>query len=342
MQSFQQTLQQEYLALCNLIHAFSGVTLTIVGDLTLDEFVTGQTERISREAPVMILRYENTKQVPGGGANTIYNAACLGAKVFAVGKIGDDTQGQALLQALQHPRIDLSGVVQVKDFLTVTKTRIAAHSPQSVTQQIVRIDRKNQAQLPASYIALLVQKIKHCVAQSEVLICSDYMEGTFFSEVIAAALQSKIKVVDTQKQLTRFAGADWFTPNLPEAELEVGFSIQNETDLQRAGAILLTQTQANHVLITRGEAGMSLFSRNLHNFDYQHIPAFNRREVFDVTGAGDTVTATLAIALAAGATPWQAAVLGNLAASIVVRTFGTTSTNQEEMLKALHTYLQTG
>lgn len=323
--------------LFELIDRFSEATVLVVGDLTLDEFLNGEVERVSREAPVLILRHEETQQIPGGGANAIYNFARLGATVKAVGLLGKDTQGQALAQLLEAAGVDTEGIVWDVDRPTVTKTRIAGHSRQSVTQQIVRIDRKSNA-LPALELQQqLAAYIRDQIDQVDAIVCSDYGDGTLTQPVIEAALEHPRTIVDSQKQIPRYQDAMIFTPNLPEAELAVGYAINDAASLSRAGRDLLRLTHAQYILITRGEQGMTLFDRSGNE---QHIPAFNRTKVFDVTGAGDTVVAALTLGLTAGATVWEAVILGNLAASIVVRRFGTTTTTVTEMKTALDTLIE--
>lgn len=322
----------------HLLNQFASAQLLVVGDLTLDEFLTGQVERVSREAPVLILRHETTRQVPGGGANAIYNLAKLGAKVQAVGLVGHDSQGQVLCDIFQEAGIATQGILRDTARPTVTKTRISGHARQSVTQQIVRVDRKSDEPPRLPLQEALAAFIRHHAPSADAVVCSDYGDGVFTPLVIAAALEHPRTIVDTQRDLARYHGAFLFTPNLPEAEAAVGYAIRTMDDLLRAGKDLLALTGAKHILITRGDAGMSLFSRDEQP---THLPAFNRTDVFDVTGAGDTVVAALTLALVAGASFWEAAVLGNLAASIVVRQFGTATTTIAEMAMALHHLLET-
>lgn len=321
---------------CSLIDNFNQVKLLVIGDLTLDEFVTGEVERISREAPVLILRHENTRQIPGGGANAVYNLAKLGAQVKAAGFVGDDIQGAALKSIFQAANIDITGILTDRHRPTVTKSRISGHARQSVTQQIVRIDRKSD-QLPSQDLQLqLADYILSQIDQVEAIVCSDYGDGVFTQPVIQAALTHSSVIVDTQNDLPRYQKATLFTPNLPEAEQAVGYSINNEKTLQQAGEDLLEKTNAQQILITRGDDGMSGFYYDDNNqIQSWHIPAFNRTDVFDVTGAGDTVVAALTLGLCVGASFWEAAVLGNLAASIVVRQFGTATTTNGELKQAL-------
>jgi rfaE bifunctional protein kinase chain/domain len=333
---FVNRLRQSCDRLFNLIDQFSEATVLVVGDLTLDEFLTGEVERVSREAPVLILRHEETKQVPGGGSNAIYNFAQLGATVKAVGLLGKDEQGQALQRIFETVGIDTSGIFWDGDRPTVTKTRISGHSRQSVTQQVVRVDRKSDTLPHPDLQQQLADYIRQYIDDVDAIVCSDYGDGTLTQPVIDAALEHPRTIVDSQKQIPRYQNAMLFTPNLPEAELAVGYSITNADRLSQAGRDLLQLTHAQYILITRGEQGMTLFGLDGTE---EHIPAFNRTKVFDVTGAGDTVVAALTLGLSAGATVWEAAVLGNLAASLVVRQFGTTTTSPISMKTALEALL---
>ncbi|MGF1479521.1 MAG: D-glycero-beta-D-manno-heptose-7-phosphate kinase [Cyanophyceae cyanobacterium] len=335
--SFTTELLAAEQRLYELIQRFADVRVLVIGDLTLDEFMTGQVERISREAPVLILRHEYTSQIPGGGANAVYNLAKLGAQLKVAGIVGKDPQGEALQRIFAAAHINTEGILAVGSRPTVTKTRIAGHARQSVTQQIVRVDRKSDEWLDLHSQRQLAAYVEKQVATVEAVVCSDYGDGTLTEAVIQAALKHPRVIVDTQKSLRRYAGASLFTPNLPEAEQAVGYAITNADSLQQAGDDLLELTQAQHILITRGDEGMSLFERNQRA---KHIPAFNRTDVFDVTGAGDTVVAALTLSLCAGASFWEAAVLGNLAASLVVRQFGTATTTPQAMQEALQTLLE--
>ncbi|HIK42187.1 bifunctional heptose 7-phosphate kinase/heptose 1-phosphate adenyltransferase [Thermoleptolyngbya sp. M55_K2018_002] len=328
-----------------LMDRFTEARVMVAGDLTLDEFLTGQVERLSREAPVLILRHEETRQIPGGGANAVYNLAKLGAQVKAVGLVGKDEQGAVLRRIFEAAGIDTGGILLDGDRPTVTKTRISGHARQSVTQQIVRVDRKSDAPADPDLQLALADYIRQHLNTVDAVVCSDYGDGVLSAPVIEAALQHSLCVVDTQIDLHRFAGATVFTPNLPEAEKAVGYGITggdsrsapSRNRLAQAGADLLRLTRAQHMLITRGEEGMSLFSQD---GSQHHVPAFNRTDVFDVTGAGDTVVAALTLGLIVGATPVEAAILGNLAASIVVRQFGTATTSVAEMKAALRSLVE--
>ncbi|MBE9222876.1 bifunctional hydroxymethylpyrimidine kinase/phosphomethylpyrimidine kinase [Cyanobacterium stanieri LEGE 03274] len=337
---FISQLREKQHQLNNILDSFKNLNLLVVGDLTLDEFLTGEVERLSREAPVLILRHEETRQIPGGGANAVYNLAKLGANIKVAGYVGDDIQGEALIKIFHSANIDTTGIIKDCTRPTVTKTRIAGHARQSVTQQIVRVDRKSDDFPCPELQSQLSHYIESQLYHVDGVVCSDYGDGVFTQSVIKSSLNHHLVVVDSQKDLPRFTGATLFTPNLPEAELAVGYAINDEATLWRAGEDLLGKTGAKYMLITRGEEGMSLFSRKDNKLEVEHIPAFNRTDVFDVTGAGDTVVAALSLALCSGANPWEAAVLGNLAASIVVRVFGTATTSVTEMKEALNIYLE--
>ncbi|HEY9904832.1 MAG TPA: PfkB family carbohydrate kinase, partial [Candidatus Sericytochromatia bacterium] len=260
----------------------------------------------------------------------------LGAKVKVAGLVGKDSQGEVLREIFAEAGIDTSGMLIDPNRPTVTKTRIAGHARQSVTQQVVRVDRKSD-ELPDTDVQLqLAEQIRQQLDTVDAVVCSDYGEGVFTAPVIEAALSHSRTIVDAQNSLGRYNQATLFTPNLPEAEQAVGYTINNPETLRQAGRDLLALTKAQQILITRGDEGMTLFDKT---GEEHHIPAFNRTDVFDVTGAGDTVVAALTLSLCAGASVWEAAVLGNLAASIVVRQFGTATTTPVQMKVALQTLL---
>lgn len=318
------------------LSAFGSARVSLIGDFALDEFVVGSVERISREAPVLILQHEHTQQYPGGGANTLYNLAALGAQAGAVGCVGEDEQGRALLSLLEQKGIDTRHVLRLTDRQTLTKSRISAHSRQSVNQQIVRIDRKPQRPISPQEQQLLQAEIQSVLAGTACVICSDYGDGLFSAQLIESVLQHPKVVVDTQRNLFRFRGAYAFTPNLPEAEAEAGFGVVSEGDMDSLVHCLFEKTAAQVLLITRGAQGMTLAERSpAGHITCAQLPAYNRTEVYDVTGAGDTVAATFGLALAAGASPLDAAVLGNLAAGLVVRRFGTATTTVDELCEQL-------
>lgn len=328
--------------LSRLARDFSRARVLVLGDLIADEFLTGEVGRISREAPVLILHHRQTELIPGGAANAAANMASLGGQVEVLGVFGDDTQGLSLAQALESRGVKTSGVVIDPSRPTTTKTRISACSQQSVTQQIVRVDRESRSPLSLEMESVLLERLEAMMPGIDAVLISDYGNGVVTPTVVARTLElarehGKLVTVDAQCDLRGFPGVAALTPNQPEAEAVVGFKIVDEATLLEAGRILLEGTQAQSVLITRGANGIALFEANglVHQ-----IPAFNRTEVFDVTGAGDTVVGTLTLALASGASFLEATLLANLAASIVVRRFGTATTTVEE-LEETHSRLST-
>ncbi|MGF1491432.1 MAG: bifunctional heptose 7-phosphate kinase/heptose 1-phosphate adenyltransferase [Microcoleaceae cyanobacterium] len=346
---FLDRLNQVSDSLFQTLEKFSQARVLVAGDLTLDEFLVGQVERMSREAPVLILRHEATRQIPGGGANSVYNFAKLGAQVKVAGFLGKDQQGEALRKIFIEAGIDTEGILLEAQRPTVTKTRISGHARQSVTQQIVRVDRKSD-DLPELELQLqLADYIAQQLSTVDAVICSDYGDGVLTAPVIEAVLKHERVIVDTQKDLPRFQSVTLFTPNIPEAEKAVGYPITDDQSLYCAAQDLIQLTNATAILITQGDEGMTLFERQVPeqsesdlNLIAQQIPAFNRTDVFDVTGAGDTVVAALTLGLCVGASMWESAILGNLAASLVVRQFGTATTTVEEMAETLRLLLEDG
>lgn len=326
-----------YTVLSQELQRFGAPRILLVGDLILDEYIQGEVKRISREAPVPIVEQQTRSYKPGGAANTLANLASLGARVQAVGVVGNDDSGRTLLELLSTLQIDTEGIVIDKALPTTTKTRISAHSRQSVMQQVLRLDMLPQQPLGVQTIASLRNVLKLGIPDADMVIISDYGNGVIVPPIIQLVQElciehGKAWVVDSQEDLRMFKGATLLTPNKPEAEQNLGYLIETPADLQRAGKTLLEATEAEGVLITRGDEGMSLFQKG---GSYHEVPALNRTDVFDVTGAGDTVVATLSVALASGCSMVAAMQLANLAASIVVRRLGASVTTPAEMQKTL-------
>jgi rfaE bifunctional protein kinase chain/domain len=329
--------------LSKLISKLGQGRVLVVGDLVIDEMVYGTTHRLSREAPVLILQHQRADIILGAAGNAAHNVSKLNAKRTAiVGVAGKDYYCSLLMDALQRDGIDACGLVQDEDRPTSTKTRISGIANHSVTQQIVRIDRESNAPISSAVETRLLDTLSKLAPEFDALLLSDYGLGVLSPTVIAhcQSLGQKhglIVAVDSQQDLSAFQGATILTPNQPEAEKNVGFDLNTPEDVLRAGQILLDKTQGQNLLITRGESGMSLFERQPDGAAPKatNIPVFNHSQVFDVTGAGDTVVGTLTLALTAGASLLEASVLGNLAASIVVTRFGAATTNQEELQATL-------
>ncbi|MCQ2744233.1 MAG: bifunctional ADP-heptose synthase [bacterium] len=310
----------------------------VIGDLALDEMVYGDTERISREAPVLILQHTHTKYILGGASNAAHNVSTLNnGKVSVIGIVGKDYQAEDLKNAFEKARVNFEHLVEDKERKTITKTRISGSCSQSVTQQIVRIDRQTNSPISKECEEKLVKQIEAVIADYDVVILSDYHIGTITDRIIATvtslANKYSIKVIaDAQRNLERYKNIYSMTPNLPDTQKHVGFYIKTKDDFIKAGNILLEQTNAENILITCGDNGMVLIEKDNK---YTHIPVANKSKVFDVTGAGDTVTSTYALALAANISAINSAIIGNIAAGIVIKQFGCATTTIEEILSEI-------
>jgi rfaE bifunctional protein kinase chain/domain len=333
-----ETLRQ---SLSEAIGRLNTGKLLVVGDFALDEMVYGTTERLSREAPVLILHHHHTDLLLGAGSNAAHNVAALGAHTTHIaGVCGNDPYQTHLLEALDKAGIQSSGLVTDASRPTTTKTRISGMANHSVTQQMVRIDRESRQPLSSDVEAELLANLSTLAPHVNALLLSDYGLGVMTPTVIAHCQQlakdyNLLLSADSHQPLKLFSGATVVTPNQPEAEANVGHDLNTWPDRFRGGQTLLTQTGVQHVLMTLGGDGMLLCHRDGDILLGTVIPVFNRSDVFDVTGAGDTVIATLALALATGASLVEAALLGNLAASIVVKKYGTAVTSVQELQDAL-------
>ena len=312
--------------------------LLVVGDLAIDEMIYGDAERISREAPVLILQHTRTKIILGGASNAAHNASTLnGGKVGVVGVCGDDYQSSQLMEAFEAAKVDCKYLVKDSERKTTTKTRISGSITTSITQQIVRIDRQTNTPICKETEQKVIRNLEKAIPEYDVIVLSDYHIGTLTRNVIDSAIEiankhNKIIVVDAQRDLGSYKNITSMTPNLPDTEKSAGFELKTDKDLEKAGDKLLAETNAKAVLITCGADGMFVVEPNKK---YTKIPVFNKSEVFDVTGAGDTVTAVYSLALAAGADYVYAAIIGNIAASIVVRQFGCATTTIDELIRAV-------
>lgn len=311
----------------------------VIGDLALDEMIYGDAERISREAPVLILQHTKTKLILGGASNAAHNVATLNnGKVGVIGVSGDDYYSELLFDTFDKANIDCSKIVKDKNRKTIVKTRISGSITTSITQQIVRVDRQSKGQISEETEAKIIKNIEKVLPDYDVVILSNYHIGTLTEKIIKFTIDyanelGKACVVDAQRDLGTYANVTSMTPNLPDTEKSVGFKIESEEDLKKAGEKLLSQTNAKSVLITCGADGMFVA---MPNQNYTKIPVFNKSEVFDVTGAGDTVTAVYSLALGAGIDPVYSALIGNVAASIVVRQFGCATTTVDDLLIAIN------
>jgi rfaE bifunctional protein kinase chain/domain len=332
------TKHRENDRLRKIVEAFPKVTVTVLGDLVADEFVFGEISRVSREAPVLILKHKERKVVPGGGANAICNLADLGVNVLPVGVVGDDEPGRQLLRAFRHRRIPVSGVLKDRSYATVTKTRILAGFAHTSGQQVVRLDRE-PAQAPNAHLRReLILAARQYAQASDALLVSDYGYGAATPSLLQAVRErrgiDKVPVtLDSRHRLLEFTGVTAATPNEPEVEEILRTRIGNDWErLVAAGEELIGKMNLESLVITRGKDGMVAFPRRHKPID---LPIYGSDEVADVTGAGDTVIATFTVALAAGASTEEAAHLANYAGGIVVMKRGTATVSRQELLEAL-------
>lgn len=321
-----------------IVEAFPKVTVTVLGDLVADEFVFGEISRVSREAPVLILKHRNRTVAPGGGANAICNLADLGVNVLPVGVVGDDEPGRQLLRAFRHRRVPVSGVLKDKSYATVTKTRILAGFAHTSGQQVVRLDREPLGAPNAHLRRELILAARQYAQASDALLVSDYGYGAATPSLLQAIREKrgldKVPVtLDSRHRMQEFSGITAATPNEPEVEEILRTRIGNDwARLVAAGEQLISQMNLESLLITRGKDGMVAFPRRHKPVD---LPIYGSDQVADVTGAGDTVIATFTAALAAGAATEEAAHLANYAGGIVVMKRGTATVSQQELLEAL-------
>ncbi len=330
--------------LVDLIERFTSVRTLVFGDLIVDEFIYGEIARVSREAPVLILNYDSTAIVPGGAGNAAGNVAALGGTAVVVGVAGQDDTGRRLLDAMRE-RADVRGIVRARGFRTPTKTRILAGGIHSAKQQVVRIDRSSGPQLGDADRSAVAARLMAAASRSDAMLVSDYGSGLVTPALVAQAQKTLRRrtraappvMVDSRYALLRFKGMTTCTPNESEVEEILGIRIgDNMRTLEKAGRELLKRTRSAAVLITRGSRGMALFEKDRSTV---HVPIFGSDQIADVTGAGDTVIATLTLALAAGATFLEATHLANYAGGIVVMKRGTATVSAGELRQAVLTDL---
>ena len=321
-----------------IVESFPNVTVTVVGDLVADEFIYGEISRVSREAPVLILKHRERTVVPGGGANAISNLADLGVNVLPVGVVGEDEPGRLLIKAFRHRHIALTGILKDKTYSTVTKTRILAGMTHTARQQVVRVDREPDAEPTPHLKRELILAARQYARVSDALLISDYGYGAA-SPAILNAIRERGRldhvpvVLDSRYRLLQYSGVAAATPNEPEVEQALGTSIGNDWHrLCAAGQEILSRMKLQSLVITRGRDGMVAFSGKHKPLD---IPIFGSDQVADVTGAGDTVIATFTAAFAAGASTEEAAQLANYAGGLVVMKRGTATVSQRELLQAI-------
>jgi rfaE bifunctional protein kinase chain/domain len=323
--------------LTNLVHEFARRRVVVVGDLVADQFLYGEISRVSREAPVLILRHERTETVPGGAANCAVNLASLGAEAVIVGVVGTDAAGDALLDKLRDARVNTEGVVRAPELRTATKMRILAGQAHSMRQQVIRVDYESEPLSDAKLVAETNARLREATARADAIIVSDYNYGVAGAETIAlvrAASQERgvPVLLDSRFRLLDFPDFTSATPNEDEVEQVLGRRLTDAATFEAAATELRERLGHQALLITRGSQGMLLVEAGAQPL---HLAAVGSREAVDVTGAGDTVIATYTLALASGATFADAAHLANHAGGIVVMKRGTASVKAEELLSSI-------
>jgi rfaE bifunctional protein kinase chain/domain len=323
--------------LLRLVELMAGERVLMLVDLVADRFVTGTPKRISREAPVLILRHAGESLAPGGGANAAVNVRALGGAPDVHGVVGDDPSGRDLVAALAGRGVATTGVLVRERYQTPTKTRILAGFPTGIKQQIVRFDREEEAQLSSAELAQLDAAVR-ASRGARIAILSDYGYGAVAPELVAA-MRAAVGprgtiLVDSRFRLGAYRGLDGATPNEEEAEALLGRPLDDPAGSDAAaGSELRERLGASFLLITRGSRGMSLHD----GAGSIAIPVHGTDQVADVTGAGDTVIGTFALALAAGASPLEAALLANYAGGVVVMKMGTATVSPAELAAAIRT-----
>lgn len=317
-----------------IIANFSQAGVLVVGDVMVDHFIWGNVSRISPEAPVPVVDVQKDSILLGGCANVLNNIYAMGGNVYVAGVIGSDNIGEKLLTELSGKKIETSGIVVEKNRPTTLKTRIVAHG-----QQMVRFDKENRNPIPPSSINKILEYVKSLRKKIGAIVISDYNKGVVSRELI----QGIKKIINganificldpKQSNFSIYKGAHVITPNHYEVQRAAGVEITNANDINRLSEFLLKKYAFPAILVTRGEEGMSLFE-NGRKIIHTHFPA-QAKEVYDVTGAGDTVIGILALGLAAEANIKEATCLANMAAGIVVEKIGTATVSQKELIEVL-------
>ncbi|WP_432718831.1 bifunctional heptose 7-phosphate kinase/heptose 1-phosphate adenyltransferase [Pectinatus frisingensis] len=323
--------------LLTLIKKLQGQPVAVIGDMVADIYLEGIIERISREAPVLVLQQDNEKMVAGGAANVVNNIATIGGQAIAAGIIGDDKAASGLRSILTSNKAVVDGLLTSAERTTITKTRIIAGGRATVSQQVVRIDHDNHMPMNDIDEKKLLTKLQSILPQSKAVVLSDYGSGTITPAirrlVIDYSQQHNIPcMVDSRYRIHDFKGVTYVKQNDAELAAAVNMTIKNDDDLYAAGKILLNEMQAKGILVTRGEKGMTLFEAN---GQISNIPVSDKSEVYDVSGAGDTCVAAFILSMAAGSDTIAAAQLSNYAAGIAVRKMGTATVSMQELIRTL-------
>ncbi|HET8577313.1 MAG TPA: PfkB family carbohydrate kinase [Methylomirabilota bacterium] len=323
--------------LLETVGRLKGKRVVIVGDVITDEYLYGKPARISREAPVLILRFTDREARLGGAANATHNVHALGAAAVPIGVLGRDAAGDEAERLFERAGIAIGGLLRVPGRLTPMKTRIMAGGYESTRQQVVRLDREPDGGITGDTEDGLIERLHRLGAEADAFLVSDYGYGTvtprLYDAVLALGRQRQVPVtVDSRYDLPRFKGATAATPNEPELEALTGQDLSDEPAVEKAGRALLERLDARLLLVTRGSRGMALFERE---GPVTFIPIHGSDQIADVTGAGDTVISAFTVALASGASPVEAAWLANVAGGVVVMKRGTATVTPQELADSL-------
>jgi len=315
----------------------AGRRVVVVGDLIADEYLYGKPARISREAPVLILRFTDREVRLGGAANAAHNVHALGAAVLPVGLLGRDGAGDEVHALFRQAGMSTDGISREAGRPTPVKTRIMAGGYQATRQQVVRLDREPEGSIAGPAEARLIAGLRAVGGTADGFLVSDYGYGTVTPRVYETVLElararGAPVTVDSRYELPRFRGATAATPNEPEVEALTGHELVDEAAVEKAGRVVLERLDARLLLLTRGSRGMALFERE---GPVTFMPIHGSDEIADVTGAGDTVISTFTVALAAGTPPGEAAWLANVAGGVVVMKRGTATVTVAELAAAL-------
>ncbi len=308
-----------------ILKAFRGRTIIVIGDFMLDEYIKGRVERISPEAPVPVVEADTVEYKPGGAANVVANLVSLGARVIPVGVIGTDTAGEKLLELLRCKSVETSFIEADPTRLTTRKVRIIGAS-----QQLLRVDWENRDYIPPSTVKKVLNSLKELAGESDAIIISDYGKGVVTPELfeLTGKLKRKMPVLldPKEKNFPIYKNLTAMTPNIKETIQAIGIDPTTDEGAERAGKKLIEKFNLDFAVITRSEAGLSVIGKNFK----KHIPT-RAKQVFDVTGAGDTVISAFTLSLCAGATVEEAGEIANIAAGIVVGKLGTATVTVEEI-----------
>lgn len=331
--------------LVGLIESAARRQVAVIGDVIADEFISGQPSRISREAPVLILKYNATTVLPGGAGNAAANVAGLGGSARLVGLVGKSDVDRRVVRSLPR-RVARGGLIRSSDYHVPVKTRILAGGLHSSRQQIVRIDRESDIPTDPDTRLAFERAVRQSLVGCDAVLVSDYGSGLVTPHLVATIkrrLASSRRrrpvpvVVDSRFDLLRYRAVSACTPNEAEVEQALGITIGDDpTRLERAGRALLRKLRPKGVVLTRGSRGMAVFVPGQRT---AHIPVYGTDEVADVTGAGDTVIATITLALAAGASLYEAARLANYSGGLVVMKRGTATVSADELRQAVQSDL---